>query len=108
MKVFEYENVTIKLGQNAQENTLLVSESEPNYTWIHLESFPSGHVIVCCDEPSNEVLAYAMKICLDGTKYKNMKNIKASVTKKSNLKLTDVLGEVEFKSNRKVKSMSCN
>ena len=105
MKVFEYENVVIKLGQTAKENTMLVSESDMNHTWIHLESFPSGHVIVLCEEPSNKVLSYSMKICLDGTKQKNMKNIKASVTKVSNLNITNVLGEVEFKSNRQVKSV---
>ena len=87
---------------------MLVSESEPDHTWIHLESFPSGHVIVQCAEPSNEVLVHAMKTCLDGTKYKNMKNVKVSVTKVSNLKLTNVLGEVEFKSNRKVQSLKIN
>lgn len=108
MKVFEYENVVIKLGENAKENTLLVSESEPTYTWVHLESFPSGHVVVQCDEPSKEVLVHAMKICLEGTKYKNLKNVKISITKVSNLKLTNVLGEVEFKSNRKVKSLKIN
>jgi predicted ribosome quality control (RQC) complex YloA/Tae2 family protein len=105
MKVFQYGNITIELGQNAKENALLVSDSKPDYTWLHLESFPSGHVIIQCDEPSNEVLAHAMKICLDGTKYKNMKDVKVSVTKVSNLKLTNVLGEVEFKSNRKVQSL---
>lgn len=105
MKIFCYNSITIKLGQNAKENTLLVKESEPNYVWIHLESFPSGHVIVQCDQPSNEVLEYSMKACLDGTRYKHMKNIKVSVTKVSNLNLTGVLGEVEFKSNRKVQTL---
>ena len=108
MKVFQHENIVIKLGQNSKENGLLVSESKPNHVWIHLESFPSGHVIIQCDEPSHEVLVYAMKTCLDGTKYKNIKNLKASVTLVSNLKLTDVLGEVEFKSKRKVQSLKIN
>ena len=106
MKVFLYDNTIIKLGQNAKENTLLVKDSDPNYIWIHLESFPSGHVIVQCDQPSNEVLEYAMKACLEGTRYKHMKNVKVSVTKVSNLNLTSVLGEVEFKSNRKVQSLT--
>ena len=105
MKVFEYDGTSVKLGQNARENTQLVRESNPNHIWIHLESFPSGHVVIQCEEPSNEVLTYAMNICLEGTRQKNMKNIKASVTKISNLILTDTDGEVTFKSNRKVKSV---
>lgn len=105
MKVFEYDGISVKLGQNARENTQLVGESNPNHVWIHLESFSSGHVVIQCEEPSNEVLTYAMNICLEGTKQKTMKNVKASVTKVSNLILTDKLGEVTFKSNRKVKSI---
>ena len=105
MKVFEYSGVSVKLGQNARENTQLIVESNPNYIWIHLESFPSGHVVIQCEEPSNDILTYAMNVCLEGTRQKNMKNVKASVTKVSNLILTDTLGEVTFKSNRKVKSI---
>lgn len=105
MKVFEYDDTVVNLGQNALENTQLVGESNPNHVWVHLESFPSGHVIIQCEEPSNEVLTYAMNICLEGTRQKNMKNVKASVTKVSNLILTDTPGEVIFKSNRKVKSI---
>ncbi len=104
MKIYECENILIKIGQNAKENTHLVQESNVNYVWIHLQSFASGHVIIECEEPSKTVLACGMKLCLDGTKQKNMKNVKASVTTVSNLKCTNILGEVEFKSNRKVKS----
>lgn len=105
MKVFQYEDITIKLGQTAKENTFLVKNSNPNYVWIHLESFPSGHVVIECENPSKEVINYSMNVCLEGTKQKNMKDVKLSVTKISNLKTTDILGEVEFKSKKKVESL---
>ena len=105
MKVFEYESVVIKLGENALENTQLIKDALPNYTWIHLKSFPSGHVIIETEETTPALLSHAASICLQGTKQKKMKNVVTSVTSISNLYLTDKMGEVEFKSNRKVLSI---
>lgn len=38
-----------------------------------IKSFPSVHAVVQCVKSSKEVLAYAMKICLEGTRHKNLK-----------------------------------
>ena len=51
---------------------------------------------------NDELLNYASKLCLQGTKQKNMKDICVSVSKIKNLKVTETLGEVEFKSNKRV------
>lgn len=104
MKVYEYEETKISLGENAVENTELVKCSNPNFTWVHLKSFPSGHVVIESSNPSRDLLQYASSLCLQNTKQKKMKNVMASITNISNLKLTDKKGEVEFISNRKVLS----
>lgn len=104
MKEYNFEGNLIKVGQNASENTFLVKNSDPSYIWVHLESFPSCHVIIETSEPSPATISYAMNICLQNSKYKDIKYIKASVTKVSNLKCTESLGVVEFKSNRQVSS----
>ena len=105
MKHFEYNGYNIKLGENAAENHSLVELSCSNYTWIHLKSFPSGHVVIDCKSPDKNTIQYAANICLQGTKQKNLKDIYVSITNISNLLTTDKIGQVEFKSNKKVKKI---
>lgn len=102
MKIKECENVIIKLGENACENTELIKISSPDFLWIHLKSFPSGHVVIESDNCNQSQLKIGMRMCLDGTKYRNMKDVKFSVTKISNIVCTKKKGEVQFKSNKKV------
>jgi predicted ribosome quality control (RQC) complex YloA/Tae2 family protein len=45
MKTIIYNNIPIIIGKNAQENWDLLSKN-PNFTWLHLKSFPSCHVII--------------------------------------------------------------
>ena len=45
----------------------------------------------------------AAQLCLSNSKYKNLRNIKACATTVGNLVMGDVVGEVEFKSNRRVR-----
>lgn len=102
MKNILYNEINIRVGQNAKENDYLVRNSHPEFTWIHLKSYPSGHVIVETQSINDELLNYASKLCLQGTKQKKMKDICVSVSKIKNLKVTETLGEVEFKSNKRV------
>ena len=55
MKEFTEDETIIKLGKNAEENWALLDTDE-NYIWMHLNSYPSGHIIIECDNPSNEML----------------------------------------------------
>ena len=105
MKKFEIDNVIIKLGATAQENWDLIDESNEDFWWIHLAAFPSGHVIIEEDSPSDKIIQYAGEICKNHTKYRNMRNLKISVTQCKNLIKGEKKGEVRFKSNRKVKHL---
>lgn len=106
MKQFTIDQYTVTLGENAKENWNLSFSSNPNSTWIHLESFPSSHVIIQEEKPPNSVIVEAGLICKQHSKFKNLKNLKISCTLCSNLKKGSKPGEVYFKSNRKVKQYS--
>ena len=106
MKVLFIDNVVVKLGENAKENWELVQQAKhvnPNYHWLHLNSFPSGHAILETSEPSPTLLQTAGQFCKSNTKYKNLKDVYIIATPISNLILTDTVGEVAFKTNRKTK-----
>ncbi len=92
----------IRLGQNAQENWDLV-DSDPTFTWFHLNSYPSCHVVIDSIDPTIEELRYAANLCKSNTKYRNLVNLKICYTKCGNLKKGTAIGSVTYKSNRKVK-----
>ena len=105
MKVEEFNDTTIILGQNAQENWNLIN-FDCDYIWLHLNSFPSCHVIIEDNNPEQEVLEYAAQLCKDNTKYRNLKNLKICYTKCNNLKKGIDTGSVVYKSKRKVKTIT--
>ena len=98
-------NINIKLGENAKENWKLLDNADKNYWWIHLDAYPSGYVIIEDEDPPEEVIQDAMTICKDNTKYKKMRNLYFCMTQIKNLKKEDEIGEVSFKSNKKVKKI---
>lgn len=93
-----------KLGENSKENWNLISEAKnKDYYWFHLSAFPSGHLILFTDEISIEKMKECYKICKLNSKYKNQRNLKIDCTQLKNLRKTEKVGEVEYKSNKKVK-----
>ena len=104
MKVEEFNDITIIIGQNAQENWDLIN-FDCDYIWLHLNSFPSCHVIIEDNNPEQEVLEYAAQLCKDNTKYRNLKNLKICYTKCNNLKKGKDIGSVVYKSKRQVKTI---
>lgn len=98
-------NISIILGQNDVENWKIISDYKKineNYIWMHLDSYPSGHIIILSEIIDNELLKYAGNICKDNTKYRNIPNLKLCYTKLSNIKKGDKAGEVYFKQNKLV------
>tara|TARA_B100000524_G_scaffold311736_1_gene188405 strand:+ start:45 stop:365 length:321 start_codon:yes stop_codon:yes gene_type:complete len=104
MKEIIIDDISFKVGQNAQENWDLLSLDE-NFTWFHLKSFPSCHVIIEKIDPSNDEIMKGANLCLENTKYRNLKNIKINYTLIKNIVKSDKIGSVTFKSNRKVKTV---
>ncbi len=95
-------DVTMLLGENAKENFQILKTSNPNYTWLHLNSFSSGHMIIESEKTiPNEILNAAAYFCLQNTKYRNLKNFSVIYCKVSNIIPTDKVGEIVFKSYKK-------
>jgi predicted ribosome quality control (RQC) complex YloA/Tae2 family protein len=106
MKEIIINNIKCKIGSNALENWDLLDNSKENHIFFHLSSFPSCYVILEIEEDKNideNIFFEAALLCKNNTKYKNLKNIKIDYCRCSNLVKGDKLGEVIYKSNRKVK-----
>lgn len=106
MKEIIYNNFIYIVGQSAKDNwnifDIYKKENE-NYTWFHLNSFPSCYVILCSENINDDELLYGAELCKLNTKYRNLNNIKVMYTKLSNLKKTEKEGEVVVLSKKKIK-----
>ena len=102
LKIENEENIILKLGEKDEENWKLIDQASQNWWWVHLNSFPSPHVIINTDKPTKSLLKIAGQFCLSNSKYKYLKDIKCCATQCNNLKKTKKIGEVEFKSNSKI------
>ncbi len=68
MKSFQFQNLTFIVGTSARDNWDILSRAEKENWWVHLDNYPSAHVIVDTDvEPSAEELAFAKQCILDQT-----------------------------------------
>tara|TARA_B100001093_G_scaffold432477_1_gene428981 strand:- start:57 stop:377 length:321 start_codon:yes stop_codon:yes gene_type:complete len=105
MKIEEFNDIKIVIGQNAEENWNIIDFDSDNI-WLHLNSFPSCHVIIQHTDPGDELLTYAADLCKSNTKYRNLKNLKVCYTKCNNLKKGSDVGSVTYKSKRKVKTIT--
>lgn len=105
MKTITHNGINIIVGQNAKENWSLLDTNE-NYLWFHLRSFPSCFVIIEDEYPDNLTVLAAATICKENTKYRNLKNLKINYTPVKNLKKVGKEGTVQFISNRQVSTIS--
>ena len=103
--LYTEENCVIKIGENENENWKLIDESDKKWTWVHLKSFASCHVIIENENASLEAIKFAGNLCKENTKYKNVPNLKISYCLIENIIKGTKPGEVSFKSNRKVKEL---
>jgi len=106
MKEVKYNDVLIKIGQNARENSELceIDKDNQNYVWLHLNKLASPHVIICQDQKDvdKQTLYYAANLCREHSKFKSMKTSVICTTLK-NLTKTKKAGEVIIKSMSKTK-----
>lgn len=105
MKERIYNNETkIVIGQSAQENWDIIA-FDSNKIWLHLNSYPSCHVIIDDDNPNMDTILYAAGLCKENTKYRNLRNLKVCYTKCSNLKKGPDPGSIIYKSKRQVNTV---
>ena len=100
MKTLLIENIICKIG----ENWKIFDEAKEEHLFFHLSSFPSCYVILetTFGYPSDDVIKSAATVCLKNTKYRNLKNIKVDYTLCGNVSKGDEVGEIFYKSNKKV------
>tara|TARA_Y100000389_G_C17362904_1_gene464719 strand:- start:77 stop:406 length:330 start_codon:yes stop_codon:yes gene_type:complete len=107
MKTFVVNGIKCLVGQNKNDNwNLLDTIENKNFYFFHLSSFPSPYLFAEVDLlQNNELIKDIAKICLNQTKYKNLKNVKVDYCRVSNLEKGEKVGEVFYVSNRKVKQI---
>ena len=94
---FINDNLTFKVGKDAQDNWDLVDESVEGDIWIHLHDYPSGHVIIeNTRDIQNSDILYGCVLCKENSKYKYKKNIRCSVLDRKYIKKGKSKGEVKL------------
>lgn len=111
MKTIIYNNIQFVIGQNAEDNWNILDEAykiNNNFIWFHLNSFPSGYVIMYStneelrDNSFNDYLNYGASLCKQNSKYKNLKDIKICYTSLKKLSKTQKIGEVTIKGKKNI------
>lgn len=103
MKIETVQNYKCVVGKSKEENWKLLDESNPNYLFFHLTSFPSCYVILQTEEKvDNNVIIECASLCLNNTKFRHLKNVYVDYTVVENVKKGDKVGEIWYKSFRKV------
>ena len=89
-------NITFKLGKNANENFILIDDADKDYWWVHLSDFPSGHCIINTIEINKDIIIFAANLVKSYSKLKNMKNVKVTYTQVKNVTKTKIVGMVNI------------
>lgn len=106
MKTVIINNLKCIIGGNAKENWDILSNSKDNHIFFHLSSFPSCYVICETDNlPDIETIRQIALLCKQNTKYRNIPTIRVDYTLCKNVFKGDNVGEVVYKSNKKVSNI---
>ena len=107
MKVFSSpEGDIYKIGTNAAENWGLLAAASEKDLFFHLTSFPSGYVILQYRrEPTEDMIRTGAELCKEATRYRNHRHLRVDYCTCSNIKRGENVGEVEYRSNRKVRTV---
>lgn len=93
----KYPDNLIKIGENKDDNDLIIKEAMQTDIWFHLAKYPSCHVIISCSKKnpvSKGMIRYCAQLVKDNTKYKNINNLKINYTEIKNIRRTDEPGKV--------------
>jgi len=92
--------VTISIGQSAQENWDLIAQSQQTDLWFHLEGHPSPHVIISRPESSmgsglsNQTLKSAAAYCKQYSKLSGLRRATVIYTEIKYVSRGDKVGSV--------------
>ena len=95
---FNKEIYTIYVGQDKSENAELVDNADENDVWFHVEDMPSCHVLLKHDvhvkRYPKQVIKRCAYLCKIHSKAKTLNNCNIIYTCISNVKKTNIVGEV--------------
>ncbi len=93
-----FPNNHIKIGESALDNDQIISSSEQNDYWFHINKLPSPHIVISNNPefPINqEMIKYCANLVKSNSKFKRVPNIKVIYTTIKNIKKTDEVGKVQ-------------
>ena len=94
------------VGVNAKENWKLLEGAKSSDIFFHLADFPSCYVILETEEEVlPDVISECARICLENTKYRNMRGVYVEYTNVENVRKGEDVGEVIYVRERKVKKL---
>lgn len=100
MKSFQFNDLTFIVGQSARENWDILSRAEKDHWWVHLDDYPSAHVIVETEAAlRSDELAFARQCILDQTP-KAPNTARCIYAQVQWIKRGPVIGEVVIKSGK--------
>ena len=108
MKEVKIQDIKCKIGSNAIENWKLLDMCKETYLFFHLTKFPSCYVVYESENENDinlEIIKECAKLCKNNTKYRNLNNIKVDYTFCNNIIKGNKIGEIIYKSNKKVKKI---
>ena len=110
MKIYDIDNkFKLYIGNSSKENWDLLKIVKPWYIFFHLSKFPSCYGILVIEKnifPGLLIIKKCSKLIIENTKYKNMINIKVDFTKCENVKKGIFEGQIIYKSNHKINSIT--
>jgi predicted ribosome quality control (RQC) complex YloA/Tae2 family protein len=104
----EYNKVRFIVGRSAEENWKIISNADKDYYWVHADNIPSSHIIIEIDKPLLKDIQYACELCKIQTKKIKGASIQYVYTQIKNIKFGSKPGEVYFRDNSKVQTISIN
>jgi predicted ribosome quality control (RQC) complex YloA/Tae2 family protein len=96
------DDVTFRIGENAQENYDLIDDSNPDDIWFHLNNNSSSHVVASIPEglkrkEKGYIIRRGALLCKnDNAKSRTQKQVGIIFTAIRNVKKTDIVGSVEL------------
>ena len=81
MKTFDFEKVTFIVGDNAEDNWIILNSSKQSWVWFHLDNLPSPYVILeislkklkKSDLNWKNYINYGCSLCKEHSKFSNQK-----------------------------------
>lgn len=67
----KYKNASIYIGRNSSENEKITFEiAKPKDFWFHIKDVPGSHVVVKCDNITDDIIYNAAKLAVENSKNK--------------------------------------